>query len=215
MFTGLIVETGHLSGRTPNGPGARLRVACAMSGFSLGESVAVDGVCLTVDAITPGGFEADASAETLARTTLGAAELGAPLNLERALELGARLGGHLVTGHVDATGTLAERTPVGDSVAMAFAFPKELSRFIAEKGSVAVSGVSLTVNHVDEGRFSVMIIPHTLSKTSLGRLPIAGAVNLEVDLVARYVARWLEAEKGESSSSNTAWLDRLRRAGYM
>jgi riboflavin synthase len=203
MFTGLVAATGVLAAREPRGPGARLSLSAAFDDgpFTPGESIAVDGVCLSVDAITETGFEADASAETLARTTLGGLAPGAILHLERSLRAGSLMGGHLVTGHVDGVGTLVSRTPVGDAVAMVFRMPPDLARFVAEKGSIAVDGVSLTVNAVrkkDEAdEFDVMIIPHTLAKTKLGgpALGPGDPVNLEVDLVARYVARLMPAER--------------------
>jgi riboflavin synthase len=211
MFTGLVAATGVLAAREPRGPGARLSLSAAFDDgpFTLGESIAVDGVCLSVDALTTTGFEADASAETLARTTLGALAPGALLHLERSLRAGSLMGGHLVTGHVDGVGTLVSRTPVGEAVAMVFRMPPELARFVAEKGSIAVDGVSLTVNAVRDAtdarsaanlanladQFDVMIIPHTLAKTKLGGLGPGDPVNLEVDLVARYVARLMPAER--------------------
>ncbi len=201
MFTGLVTGGGELAAREARGPGARLSVRVAGAAallnvgrpLELGESIAVNGCCLTVADIVAGGFEADASAETLARTTLGALAVGSPVNLERALRAGDAMGGHLVTGHVDGVGSLAARRAVGESVAMTFAMPVALARFVAEKGSIAVDGVSLTVNGVAGDRFEVTIIPHTLQATNLGALPVAAAVNLEVDLVARYVARLVEA----------------------
>jgi riboflavin synthase len=193
MFTGLVAVMGTLKARQARGPGARLTVQGHLDGpFVLGESVAVDGVCLSVDAAVGGdGFEADASAETLARTTLGALPDGSPVHLERAVCAGAPLGGHLVTGHVDGVATLVERRQVGEALHLAFRIPRELERFVAQKGCIAIDGVSLTVNAVDRDRFDVMIIPHTLAKTKLGKLVAGHLVNVEVDLVARYVARLL------------------------
>jgi riboflavin synthase len=195
MFTGLVTLSGALVSRSKRGPGARLVLRAAFDDgpLVLGESIAVDGVCLTVDAILPDGFEADASLETLSRTTLGELAPGSGLHLERALRAGTLLGGHLVSGHVDGTATLVDRRPVGEATWMAFRAPAELARFIAEKGSIALDGVSLTVNAVDEDRFEVTLVPHTLSRTKLGNLRAGGRVNLEVDLVARYVARWLSS----------------------
>jgi riboflavin synthase len=196
MFTGLVTHTGTLAARLPRGPGARLGFDARLGNepLALGESIAVDGACLSVAAVTGGGFEVDASGETLARTTLGLLEPGARVHLERALRAGDRLGGHMVTGHVDGVGTLAERRPAGEATWMAFRMPRELARFVAEKGSIAVDGVSLTVNRVDADRFEVTLIPITLEKTKLGALAVGGAVNLEVDLVARYVARLAAVE---------------------
>jgi riboflavin synthase len=201
MFTGLVAKTGTMAALRPAGPGRELgarltiRARFADGPLALGESIAVNGVCLTVDSIAAGEdedeFEVDASAETLARTTLGALGAGSPLHLERALRAADRMGGHLVTGHVDGVGTLADRRSVGDAVWMAFRVPDDLAKFIAEKGSIAVDGVSLTVNAVEGDRFEVTLIPHTLERTTLGALAPGGRVNLEVDLIARYVARLL------------------------
>jgi riboflavin synthase len=206
MFTGLVAIAGTLAAVRHAGDasatrdlGARLEIRARFEDgpLALGESIAVNGACLTVDAIAPdgGGFEVDASAETLARTTLGALEVGSPVHLERALRAADRLGGHIVTGHVDGVGTLAERRAVGDAVWMAFRVPSELAKFIAEKGSIAVDGVSLTVNAVEGDRFEVTIIPHTLEKTTFGAIAPGQRVNLEVDVIARYVARFLSADR--------------------
>jgi riboflavin synthase len=191
MFTGLVAVTGALAARTARGPGARLVLQASFDDgpLDLGESVAVDGVCLSVDGIVEGGFEVDASAETLARTTLGRLKPGAAIHFERALRAGSPLGGHLVSGHVDGVGTLKARRDVGEAVWMAFALEPPLARFVAEKGSIAVDGVSLTVNAAGAGDFEVTLIPHTLRKTKLGHLSPGDPVNLEVDIIARYVAR--------------------------
>lgn len=214
MFTGLVQAKGTLVRRTQKGEDARLVVKGPLGGepLRLGESIAVDGVCLTVDVIVDAEtFEIDASSETLAKTTLGSVPVLGTVNLERALAVGERLGGHLVSGHVDAVGKLVEKTPAGESTKVTFEVPRELSRFIAQKGSVCVSGVSLTVNHVDRNRFDVMLIPHTLEKTTLGVLEVGAPVNLEVDVLARYVARLLEADK-EDAAPDSSFLDRLRAA---
>lgn len=223
MFTGLVETRGVIVARQARGPGARLRLRCPLGPLQPGESIAVEGVCLTVD--TPGtdGFEVDASAETLARTTLGALRIGSEVNLERALALGARLGGHIVTGHVDGVGALAGRRAVGEGVAMTFELPAALARFVAEKGSIALGGVSLTVNAISAARFDVMLIPRTLRDTTLGALEPGGKVNVEVDVLARYVARWLSSEPDQAAdrtergdeSSTAAWMDRLHRAGLV
>jgi riboflavin synthase len=220
MFTGLVEDLGRLARRTAAGGGARLRVETTLGKaepFSLGESIAVDGVCLTVVSIDvgAGAFEADASAETLARTSLGQLSESAPVNLERAMKLGGRMGGHLVTGHVDGVGALLAREPDSGSVRMTFRIPARLAPFVAEKGSIAVNGVSLTVNGVGPDRFDVTIIPHTLAVTSLGNLTATNPVNLEVDLVARYVARLVEVGGRAAAKNDAEWLERLSRAGYM
>lgn len=225
MFTGIVESKGTLVRRTRHGRDARLvirgELASGRDPVVLGESVAVDGVCLTVDRIVePGGpgptvFEADASSETLAKTTLGSVEDGAAINLERALPIGGRLGGHIVSGHVDGVGRVAEKTPSGAALKVAFEAPAGLARFIAAKGSICVSGVSLTVNGVAGSTFDVMLIPHTRGKTSLDGLAVGAPVNLEVDVLARYVARLLEAGRSSSPDAEEHLLERLRASGYV
>lgn len=191
MFTGIVSVLGTLGGRSPRGPGARLDIRARFEDgpLELGESIAVDGACLSVDAIASDGFEVDASGETLARTTLGQLRPGARVHLERALRVGDRLGGHFVTGHVDGVGRLVARRPMGEAVFMALRVPPDLSRFVAEKGSITIDGVSLTVNAVKGDTFDIVLIPHTLAKTKLGALQADDPVNVEVDLMARYAAR--------------------------
>jgi len=192
MFTGLVEAVGTVAAREARGSGARLRLTAPLAGLELGESIAVSGACLTVDALTEDGFEADASEETLAKTTLGALRVGSRVNLERALTLEKRLGGHLVSGHVDGVGALASRAPMGNAERLVFRAPHALMRFVAPKGSIAVDGTSLTVNEIDGDTFSVAIIPRTRQETRIDDLAPGDAVNLEIDLVARYVLRLLE-----------------------
>lgn len=221
MFTGLVEERGALLARTPRGAGARVTIGCAMSPLELGESISVDGVCLTVDKVVKGGWEADCSTETLARTTLGGIPLGGAVNLERAVPLGGRMGGHIVSGHVDGVGACVEIKPSSDMLEVHFAMPGELARFVAEKGSICVSGVSLTVNGVSgsgaSSRFSVMLIPHTLQKTSLHALAVGTKVNLEVDLLARYVARLHDvgSQGTTNADSDAKLIEKLQRNGFM
>ncbi|MBX3263506.1 MAG: riboflavin synthase [Labilithrix sp.] len=230
MFTGLVESKGSLVRRTQHGRDARLvirgeLVAPGRDPIVLGESIAIDGVCLTVDVIVePGGpgptvFEADASSETLAKTTLGGLSPGAPVNLERALPIGGRLGGHIVSGHVDGVGRVLEKIPTGAAQKIVFEAPAELARFIAPKGSICVSGVSLTVNGVSGAAFDVMLIPHTRDKTSLDGLAVGAPVNLEVDVLARYVARLLEVGRAPDGpaddSPDSRLLSRLRAAGFI
>jgi riboflavin synthase len=193
MFTGLVGATAVLAGRTARGPGARLVVQALLGGEPLahGESITVDGACLSVTEVLPDGFAVDATAETLSRTTLGELAVGARVNLERALRASDRLGGHIVTGHIDGVGTLASRREVGEALALSFTLPAELAPYVAEKGSIALNGVSMTVNAAGRTTFDVMVIPITRSETNLGALEPGARVNVEVDLVARYVARWL------------------------
>lgn len=194
MFTGLVQGVGRLAGRENRGGDARLRIDIGSLPFdqvALGESIAVNGVCLTVVAFDADGFEADASTETLALTTLGVLPIGAGLNLERAMRPADRLGGHLVSGHVDGVGQVASIT--GDARAQRWRFeaPGDVLRYVAKKGSICVDGVSLTVNEVDAAGFEVALVPHTISHTAFATTGVGAAVNLEVDLVARYVERLL------------------------
>ena len=213
MFTGIVETTGTLGSRARRGPGFRLDVKTSLGPLDLGESIAVSGACLTVAAVAKGGFEADVSAETAERTTLGRVPPGGSLNLERSVRAGDRLGGHLVTGHVDATARVVEIAPLGEAKQLTFELPAPLARFVAEKGSVALDGVSLTVNRVQGSRFDVVLIPHTLSVTTLGALAVGDELNVEVDLVARYVARLLEPLGRAGHDANLEGA--LRRAGLL
>jgi riboflavin synthase len=194
MFTGLVEGVGSLAARDTRGGDARLRIAAGtlpFDGVRPGESIAVNGVCLTVVAFDGDGFEADASNETLALTTLGALPVGAALNLERAMRADDRLGGHLVSGHVDGVGHVLRIQPDARAQRWRFAAPRPLLRYVAQKGSICVDGASLTVNAVDDAGFEVALVPHTLAHTAFSRTAVGDAVNLEVDLVARYVERLL------------------------
>lgn len=193
MFTGIVQGDGRVTAIAPIDGGVRLELEAPLGALTLGESVSVNGACLTVAALLPNGFAADLSRETLERTSLGALVPGGRVNLERALTLADRLGGHLVSGHVDGLARVAAVEAVGETRRVQFECPRPLLRYIAEKGSVAIDGVSLTVNAVSADGFSVMLIPHTLSMTTLGDLAPGRQLNLEVDQVARYVARFLEA----------------------
>lgn len=197
MFTGLITDLGRVRSVEETGGGARLVLETAydMDAVELGASIACSGACMTVvEKGSDGGtgwFAVDVSGESLACTTIGGWKPGSRVNLEQSLRLGDTLGGHLVTGHVDAVATVLERRPDGDSQRFSFEIPEGYDGFIAPKGSVALDGVSLTVNEVENGRFGVNIIPHTAERTSFGALGEGDRVNLEVDLIARYVARLL------------------------
>lgn len=189
MFTGLVEDIGTLSGLQPRQDGLGLRIRCEkLREFVLGESIAVNGVCLTVKSFTEDSFDADASRETLDKTNLGDLGQGERVHLERALALGERLGGHLVTGHVDGLGTLLARDPDGAYIRARFEAPEPLRPFLAPKGSITVNGVSLTVNGVQSEGFDVMLVPYTLSETTFGTMPLGGRVNLEADILAKYVA---------------------------
>ncbi len=194
MFTGLIQGVGTLAAREPRGGDARLRIATGTLPFAdpaPGESIAVNGVCLTVVAFDGEGFQADASTETIGLTTLGGLPVGAAVNLERALRADERLGGHLVSGHVDGVGKVLAIAADGRAQCWKFAVPAPLQRYIAQKGSICVDGVSLTVNAVDDAGFEVALIPHTVAHTAFATTGVGDAVNLEVDMIARYVERLL------------------------
>ena len=199
MFTGLVETTGTLDGRLPQGPGFRLSIASELSGLELGESIAVNGACLTVTSIDGGRFEADISVETAEKTTLGRIRSGAELNLERSMKMGDRIGGHLVSGHVDGIASVREVIAAGDASRVKLEAPEPLRRYIAAKGSVCLDGVSLTVNSVSSAAFEVMLIPHTLTVTNLKALRAGTELNLEVDLLARYVVHYLEATQPSPS----------------
>lgn len=193
MFTGIITDVGRVRSIEPGGD-TRFAIATAYdtTEVALGASVACAGVCLTVVEKAEGWFAVQASAETLSRTTLGDWREGTSVNLERALRLGDELGGHIVSGHVDAVAEIVDRRPEGESVRFVFEVPEAYERAMAPKGSVALDGVSLTVNEVDGRRFGVNIIPHTQAKTTFGEARVGDRVNLEIDMLARYLARWRE-----------------------
>jgi len=192
VFTGIVQSIGRLASVTPRSGDLELAVEAAgfdSARLNIGDSVAVQGVCLTVTHKTPQGFCADVSRETLNRTTLGKLTTDARINLEPALRAGDALGGHLVSGHVDGVATVTALEADGRSRRIEFDVATELARYIASKGSVCLDGVSLTVNEVSGCRFGVNLIPHTLAVTTLGTLAIGAAVNVEVDLLARYLER--------------------------
>jgi riboflavin synthase len=194
MFTGIIQDTGTVAALTERGGDVRLAVRVGrldLSKTAIGDSICVQGCCVTAVAVSADLFEADLSRETLGLTTLGKLAVGAPVNLEPALRAGDALGGHLVSGHVDGVGTVVSQTTDARSTRLLIEAPAELARFIARKGSVAVDGVSLTVNEVEGARFGVNLIPHTRDVTTLRNLSAGAAVNLEIDQVARYVERLL------------------------
>jgi riboflavin synthase len=227
MFTGLVETLGVLRRRAGR-PVARAFIECSLGSLVLGESVSVQGACLTVDRLASGGFECDMSAETLDRTTLGDRPIGSQVHLERATPLGGRLGGHMVLGHVDGVGRVAARTAIGDALRLQLHAPADLERFLAPKGSVAIDGVSLTINGVGarEGAgvpFDVMLVPHTLGRTLLVELGPGDHVNIEVDVLARYVARQIDlaphgARGGEKVDADLERdqriLEKLRSGGF-
>jgi riboflavin synthase len=199
MFTGIVAELGEVAGAEHHGGAARLTIRGSTEGVALGESIAVNGVCLTVTAIMDGTFTADVMGETLSRSTLGTLTAGAPVNLERSARLADRIGGHLVQGHVDATATIISRVPAEHWDQVRISLPGTIARYVVEKGSIAVDGISLTVSALSppgpkDGWFEVCLIPETLKRTTLGTRKPGEAVNLEVDVIAKYVERLLAQE---------------------
>jgi riboflavin synthase len=237
MFTGLVETTGILRRRAGR-PVARAFIEASLGALVLGESINVNGACLTVDRILEGGFEADLSSETIARTTLGGLRIGARVHLERATPLGGRMGGHMVLGHVDCVAQVSASQAIGDATRLEVRGAAEIARFIAPKGSIAIDGVSLTLNAVGELRggevtFDVMLVPHTIDKTFLRDLTPGSPVNIEVDVLARYVARQLEVgtlsmdskpgaagvssaeREGSNAAEDERLLAKLRTGGYV
>ncbi|MEO6064161.1 MAG: riboflavin synthase [Lysobacterales bacterium] len=198
MFTGLIQGVGYVAASERRDGDVRLRIAVGTLPFAdvaLGESIAVNGVCLTAIAFDRQHFDADVSRETIDVSTLGHLCEGAAVNLERALRASDRLGGHWLLGHVDGVGGVLDRAGDARGERWRLRMPRTLARFIASKGSIAVDGVSLTVNEIGDNWFEVMLVPHTLMQTSFGQMPVGSAVNIEVDLVARYVERLMSAPR--------------------
>lgn len=226
VFTGLVQTQGQLLGRSARGTGFRLSIGHDFGELLMGESIAVNGACLTVATFSAGRFEADCSSETAERTNLGIIQVGQSVHLERALRVGDRLGGHYVTGHIDAQVTVVERATRGESLELTFELPAAFRAYVATKGSVTLDGVSLTVNRSESQRFSVMVVPHTARSTRLGSLRRGDAVNFEVDVLARYVVhlaqvgREAEANSGANSEASTTSRDEalkhaLAKAGML
>ena len=203
MFTGIVEELGSVRSMLSNGTGGRLEIECAtvLADAEVGASIAVNGCCLTVVGLGDGSWTADVHVETLDRTTLGHLHPGAPVNLERPLRFADRLGGHLVQGHVDAVGEISAREEQPDgSAVVTITAPSSITRYVVEKGSISVDGVSLTVTSVDDLSFAVALIPHTLEVTTLGRRQPGDGVNLEVDVLAKYVERLLNGDADAASA---------------
>jgi len=204
MFTGIIESIGQIAALEPRGSDMRIRVQTGkldLSDVKLGDSIAVNGVCLTAVELPGNGFWADVSGETLTRTNMGRLKLGDSVNLEKALTPTTRLGGHLVSGHVDGVGEVIERFDDGRSVKFRIRVPDELAKYIAEKGSICVDGISLTVNAVDGAIFDLNIVPHTLQETTMADFKSGTRVHLEVDLIARYLERMLLGDQAANSSA--------------
>ena len=209
MFTGLVEEIGTIESTAARGSvlDIAIRAAAVLDGTAVGDSISIQGACQTVTAVGGGTFTIQSVEETIGRTTLGNLRRGSPVNLERSIRLGARLGGHIVTGHVDGVGRIAGVSGTRENAVLSIAQPRELARYIAEKGSVTIDGVSLTVTRAADSEFGVSVIPHTLSATTLGLLRLRDRVNIEVDIIARYVERLL-------GRSDPLTLKRLEELGF-
>jgi len=217
MFTGIVTAVGKVAALEPKGGDMRMRFHTGrldLSDVSLGDSIAVSGVCLTAVELSGDGFWADVSRESLSRTTLGSLGVGDPVNLEKALTPTTRLGGHLVSGHVDGVGTVLERGDDARSVRIRLEAPKDLARYIAEKGSICVDGISLTVNAVEGARFDLNIVPHTLQETTMSGYAAGRRVNLEVDVIARYLERLLLGGRAAGAGAGVT-LELLARQGFV
>ncbi len=215
MFTGIIEAIGRVKSLTEIRSEWRLVLetnALDMSDVKIGDSIAVSGCCLTVVEMTANSFAADVSNETLRCTSLGSLKPGSRVNLEKAMLATDRFGGHIVSGHVDGVGTLAQSSPEGQSVKLTFHVPDELSKYIAAKGSICIDGTSLTVNEVSGNEFSINVIPHTQVETIVGEYDIGRVVNLEVDLVARYLERLMSPQAGKAGSGITE--ETLKQNGF-
>ncbi|MFZ7125033.1 MAG: riboflavin synthase [Desulfobacterales bacterium] len=219
MFTGIIEGTGRLASLRSTGKGSRMTVEAdfPLDGVGIGASIAVNGACLTVVHLDGTRFQVDLSPESLATTTFGEARTGERLNLERALRLSDRLDGHLVSGHVDGIGSIASRTRSGNALVIRIDVPERLTRYMILKGSVAVDGVSLTINRLSSQNFDITLIPHTAGITTVGVKPPGSRVNIETDLIGKYVERLLEARSGKHSGATAEGIDRefLARSGFL
>lgn len=216
MFTGIIQAVGQIAALKPRGTDLRLCIdsgSLALDNAQLGDSIAVSGVCLTATQLDKQSFWADVSAETLSRTILGDLQAGSKVNLEPALTLSTPLGGHLVSGHVDGIGSVTRFSPEGRSWCLNIQAPDALARYIAPKGSICIDGVSLTVNEVEGSSFGVNIVPHTLEQTTLADFKPGRQVNLEVDIIARYLERLLMAENTDAHNKQLHQL--LQQRGFM
>ena len=218
MFTGIIQSVGEVSALEPKGDDLRVRIQTGkleLSNVELGDSIAVNGVCLTVVDLPGDGFWADVSGETIKRTGFADIQVGTKANLEKALTPNTHLGGHLVSGHVDGVGEVTQRYNDGRSVRFHIKAPDELAKYIAEKGSITIDGISLTVNAVNGAEFELNIVPHTLQETTMGDFKVGTKVNLEVDIIARYLERLLLGDKAADASSSGISQSFLQEHGFM
>ena len=221
MFTGIIEGLGALTGIHPAGGGSRLQVDAGfdLKGTRIGDSIAVNGACLTVVVLTRSQFSADVSPETLSRTTMGSLRVGERVNVERAMRLSDRIDGHLVSGHIDGTGIIKARRTTGNAIIITVSADPSLTGFMIEKGSVSLDGISLTLNTISPGEFSVSIIPHTASLTTIGYRQPGDRVNIETDMIGKYVERFLHPDKPGDGQREAAGkgIDRsfLAKTGFL
>jgi riboflavin synthase len=220
MFTGIIEGSGAISAIRPSGQGRRLSVTAGflLNGTKIGDSIAVNGACLTVVTLSGARFDADVSPETIDRTTLKHAKTGDRVNLERALTLSGRLDGHLVSGHIDGTATITHKTKKGNAILIGFAVSPELARYMIPKGSVAVDGISLTINTCNETGFEVGVIPHTAEMTTIGIKAVGDDVNIENDMIGKYVEKFLAGRTGGvtgKNEKNAVNMDFLLKTGFI
>ncbi|MBU3016735.1 riboflavin synthase [Paraglaciecola agarilytica] len=220
MFTGIIEDVGHIESLTPTGDDIRLRIRVSkldMSDVALGDSIANNGVCLTVVDMSASGFSADVSHETIKRSGFADYKAGSKVNLEKAMLPSSRFGGHIVSGHVDGVGEVISVNPVGRYVEIWVQAPNDLARYLAEKGSITVDGVSLTVNAVDGAKFLITLIPHSLQETIIGGYKKGTKINLEVDVVARYLERLMLGDKAAQSGQQKSDISMafLAENGYL
>jgi riboflavin synthase len=217
MFTGIILAIGKITAIESRGGDVRLTLHTGklpLDGVALGDSIAVNGVCLTAVALGKDFFSADVSNETLSLTSLAHAKIGAPVNLELALTPTTRLGGHIVSGHVDGIGTVVDKKNDGRSIRFTLKAPDELAKYIAQKGSICIDGISLTVNHVNGAQFDINIVPYTLSETTLNHATVGTQVNLEVDLLARYMERLMKCDAAAKPYSSVT-MELLQNSGFI
>ncbi|CAH8199804.1 MULTISPECIES: riboflavin synthase [Vibrio] len=217
MFTGIVEAVGTLAAITPKGEDISVTVNVGnldMADVKLGDSIATNGVCLTVVDFGPHYYSADLSLETLNKTGFTAYQVGDKLNLEKAMLPTTRFGGHIVSGHVDGVGEIIERNSVGRAIELWVAMPKELNKYVAEKGSVTVDGISLTVNELRKNAFKLTIVPHTSEETTINDFHVGRKVNLEVDVLARYMERLLQVQRGEDAPESKITMEFLQQNGF-
>jgi riboflavin synthase len=217
MFTGIIEGLGTITAVRSSGAGRRLTVEAGfdLSGSKIGDSISVSGACLTAVQIGARRFDVDVSPETLAKTTFGDARVGERVNLERAMRLSDRIDGHLVSGHIDGIGAIDSRDAVGNAIVVAITVPEGLARYMIVKGSVAVDGISLTINSLEPGRFSISIIPHTAGLTTIGIKRKGDRVNIETDMIGKYVEKFISTPPPSQAAETGVTVAMLTKAGYI